>query len=133
MTMMHASTKTRLWALLVVGLVFSAGVAVGTGLDWGTAQAAPDREAPAEEGEEEERESRGWILDELDLTPEQREEVDALVDHFREELKQMRRSYRKDYDDLVQEVRGAVMAVLDEDQQARYEELLAEHDRKRER
>jgi Spy/CpxP family protein refolding chaperone len=133
---MMASTRTRLAALAVILLIFGAGLAVGMVLDRGIAEAAPEETRTAEaEKEEEETEARrrGSVIGQIDLTSDQQVRVDSIVDHFREELKNFRTSYRTEYDRILTETREALKAILDDEQRAEYEALLEERDRQRQR
>jgi Spy/CpxP family protein refolding chaperone len=132
---MMASTRTRLAALAVILLIFGAGLAVGMVLDRGIAEAAPEetRTAEAEKEEETEARRRGSVIGQIDLTSDQQVRVDSIVDHFREELKNFRTSYRTEYDRILTETREALKAILDDEQRAEYEALLEERDRQRQR
>lgn len=133
---MKSLIKTRLAALGVMLLVFAAGIAVGMVLDRTQAQAAPEtgtsveRDRGDREGEGEER-RRGWIIERVDLRPDQQILVDSILEDFRERMKTFQRSSSREYGRIVHEAREALKDVLDEDQRARYEALLEERDRRR--
>jgi Spy/CpxP family protein refolding chaperone len=127
---MQSLMKTRMTALGAMLVIFIAGMAVGMLLDRNLAQAAPEEGVVRVEGAEEER-RRGSMIHQVDLTPEQRVQVDSLVTAFRERMKQFHESSRSEYDRIVQEARASIKAVLNEEQRARYEALLEERDRRR--
>ena len=131
---MQAFMNTRLAALAMMLVIFGAGIAVGMVVDRTLAQAAPEPpEVVEEEGEEdEERERRrGYIIERLDLTDDQRTRVEAMLAEYREQMKTFQEESSREYDRIVQETREALKSVLDEDQRATYEALLEERDRRR--
>ncbi len=65
-----------------------------------------------------------WLTAELDLTPEQRAEVNAIVSEHRERMAELWRELRPRFETVKRDFRREVGAVLNEDQRARFEELL---------
>jgi Spy/CpxP family protein refolding chaperone len=131
---MQALVNTKLAALAMMLVIFGAGIAVGMVVDRTLAQAAPEPtevvEEEEEEGEERER-RRGYIIERLDLTEDQRTRIEAMLAEYREQMKTFQEESSREYDRIVQETREALKSVLDEEQRATYEALLEERDRRR--
>lgn len=127
---MKSLMKTRMAALGTMLVIFIAGMAVGMLVDRSLAEAAPEEEVVRVDAGDEER-RRGSMIHQVDLTPEQRVQVDSMVGAFRERMKHFHESSRSEYDRIVREARESIKAILDEEQRARYEALLEERDRHR--
>jgi Spy/CpxP family protein refolding chaperone len=132
---MKSDSRTRLATLGVLVLVFLAGVAVGFVLDRSPAQAAPGEEAmerrdarPHVRGD---GEPRRFIIDRVDLSAEQRVQVDSVLDHFRHRLSDLTDEYQDEYRETIASARDAVRALLNEEQRAAYDSLLTRNDERR--
>ncbi len=131
---MRQSDRTRLSTAMVLVLVFGAGTAVGFALDRGTAPASPavasEREAP-DSDEEEPR--RRWIIESVDLRPDQRVQVDSILEFYRQRMEELQEEFHEAYRPRSREVvvstRDALKALLDDRQRVVYDSLLAERNR----
>ncbi|MDX1393202.1 MAG: hypothetical protein R3195_02380 [Gemmatimonadota bacterium] len=118
-------------AVLTLALVFAAGAAVGVASD--RLELVP-RPAVATEpgtaaGAEETPQNRTIIeefADDLHLTPEQRTQIDLLLDYYAASLKDLRQSVQPQYRALMDSVRLEIEATLDDEQRSRYRALLDE-------
>lgn len=117
-------------AVLTLALVFIAGAAVGIAGDRldlipraaeATVPATPDGSAAATGGGQTIIEQ---FADELALSPEQRMEIDLLLDYYAASLKDLRQSVRPKYRALMDSVRVEILEVLDDEQRTDYQALL---------
>jgi Spy/CpxP family protein refolding chaperone len=83
------------------------------------------------------RDPRGaleWLERDLRLTPEQRTQVEAILDETGQGYRAIRQRTRPEYEAVRQQGREKIRAVLNAEQRARFEELVQEIDaRRRER
>lgn len=142
---MERELRTRLGSVGILLVVLASGVVLGVA--WERRGASVGAEAAESEvrggDEDEDRDRRGdddrrdrrRIVDRVELRPVQEDRVDSIVEIHKERMKALQREFREEYNprywSLVQETREAIRTVLDADQEARYDSLLAEHDRKR--
>jgi hypothetical protein len=116
-------------AVLTLALVFIAGAAVGIAGDRldlipraaeATVPVTPAG-TPAPAGGQTIIEE---FADELALSPEQRMEIDLLLDYYAASLKDLRQSVRPKYRALMDSVRVEILEVLDDEQRTDYQALL---------
>jgi len=114
--------KSKLWAIGLLLAAFAAGVAVG-----GAASAAiGDRDR---RGDRDTRRSRPRqeisYLDrlnrDLNLSPEQRDSVAAILKRYDEPMRELWRRERQQVDSMRLQVRGQITALLDEQQRELYQ------------
>lgn len=134
--MVSTSFRVRIAAVGTLVMVFGAGLVMGLALDRSVAQAAPEEPAatgsePDSDPEEERNQRRGWIIERVDLSEAQRGEVDAVLEQFRERISRLAEDHQTRYWATVDSTRDVLRAILDEDQRAMYDSLLAESDRRR--
>ncbi len=123
--------RTRLAAGAVLLAVFAAGLAVGFALDRGVARASPGERAEVSgEARDTRAEGSGWIIDEIDLTEEQRIGVDSVIRHFGDRMTDLRKEFRPRYRAVLDSTNQAVRELLDSEQRAHYDALV---ERRRER
>ena len=126
---------SRFRAILLLMLVFAAGATVGVAADRldffaGEPEAEPAAAATPPEAREREGGSRGrqttieQFADELGLTAGQRSEIEGFLDHYRDEVRAMRRAVQPQYRALLDSVRTQIESVLTEEQVENYRELL---------
>ncbi len=126
---------SRFRAILILTLVFAAGAAVGVAadrLDLFADAAAADAATETTPPEARDRDggSRGrqttieQFADELGLTADQRSRIEGFLDHYRDRMRTLRRSYRT----LMDSVRTQIESALTEEQGEDYRELLRERD-----
>jgi hypothetical protein len=123
--------------MLLLG-VFAAGIAIG-GPAWGAlTEDRPDdrgrRGGESSDSRNRERKSYSEHLQEdLNLTVEQRAAVDSILQESQSDMRQVWREMRAEIDTLRQEVANEIMQLLDEEQQAKYREMLERSRRRGER
>ncbi|HAK55866.1 MAG: Spy/CpxP family protein refolding chaperone [Vicinamibacterales bacterium] len=136
------SNIARIWLALFVVVIFVGGI--GAGVLAGTWLAPPDgmRQRPVfdDRSRDDGSEDRfrgggrgtsperliGRLADELELTTEQRDELDALFDEQRDQMRSLSEEVREQFRSAQQELRSAIADILTEEQQARFAELTAE-------
>lgn len=130
---MNSETRTRFTTLLVLLAVFGAGVAMGFALDRGIAIASPSADEASTKGEGGE-ERRGFIIDQLELPGPQRAQVDSVLDHYRGQMAALQdefeEAFRPRSREVVAQTRAAIRAILNEEQTAAYDSLIAERNRR---
>ena len=127
----NARVKWGAAAAFVV--VFGGGMALGFALDRGivAAPSAPTESALTSEPDKNDSSGSGWIIDQIEMGPEQRARVDSVLGHYGKRMTELQKSFHPRYRALVDSTNQALRALLDEEQAARYEEL--ERERKAER
>ena len=121
---------SRFRAILLLALVFATGAAVGVAADrldlFADATVAdPPAEATPSETRERDGGPRGrqttieQFADELGLTTEQRLEIEGFLDHYRDEVRSLRRGYQALLDSVLVEVES----VLTDEQVEDYREF----------
>jgi Spy/CpxP family protein refolding chaperone len=136
------SNIARIWLALFVGVIFVGGI--GAGVLAGTWLAPPDRmrqrpvfDDRSRGDDSEDRFSGGGrgasperlisrLADELELTPEQRDELDALFDEQRDQMRSLSEEVREQFRSAQQELRSAIAEILTAEQQERFAELTVE-------
>lgn len=90
---------------------------------------AREEDESAEEGDGERQ--RGPVIYEVVMEPGQRAAVDEIIVHFQSSMDALRETARRDYNrqqmDLLMATRDSIRAVLNPDQIAEYDSLLAVH------
>ena len=118
--------RSKLVAAGLLFAAFAAGVAVGGAVSaaWGENEATavepiepPPRKSYAER-----------LQEDLALTPAQRDSVEAILDHVEPDMHALWEEIAPRFDSLRSAVRREIMAVLDDQQQAMYAELIARGD-----
>ncbi|HUH12210.1 MAG TPA: hypothetical protein VMK65_03840 [Longimicrobiales bacterium] len=121
------SRRSRLLALTLLVVTFLTGALAGAAVnrvlvarDAGTADAEPHRERHRGPSTED-------FLSRIELSDEQRAEVDAILERRRQQIEATWDATRPRMRALVDSTRQEIAAALDEDQRAAYERFLAEH------
>lgn len=132
--------KARLISIVLLFVTLAAGFMLG--MAWDTrrpvqtgaveevvAIPAPEEDESAEEGDTERQ--REPVIYEVVMQPEQRAAVDEIIVHFSSSMDALRETARRDYNqrrtDLLMATRDSIRAVLNPDQIAEYDSLLAVH------
>ncbi len=130
--------RARLISLLLLGLTLAVGFMFG--LAWDARQAPdvvpveetaetvaePDTEEPAEEASA--GRGRGPVIYEVAMEPEQRAAVDEIIGHLRSRwasIEEAREEYDRRQRALVAEAQDSIKAILNPQQIAQYDSLLA--------
>lgn len=113
-------------AFFYLVLVFLLGAVVG-----GLATLWASRLGWAAERADYRRDPRGaleWLDRELKLSPEQRTQVEAILDETGQAYRAIRQRTRPEYEAVRQQGREKIRAALSQEQRARFEELVREVD-----
>ena len=122
--------KAKMVAGTALVLLFGSGVVVGLAWDQ-TASAGPPEQVRTEEGSRGREGRRRMIVDNVGLTVVQKAEVDSLVVFHRQRMSDLDTEFRPRYRVVIHDLREEIKQVLTDDQGARDEVLLAEHDAER--
>jgi hypothetical protein len=142
---MSESTRLRISATAILVLVFGSGILVGLALDRAVtpASGAPSDlttmalDSSEDVAESEAEASRGYVIDEVTVDPQQRIMVDSILESYRQQIAEAAEAHRLEYSALAAATREAFRGILTEAQQAQYDSLLsvrrAERDQAEER
>ena len=121
-------------AALYLGLVFAAGSVLGAAAHrFYAVQTADARVSqPVRKSSEERRaELVACLRDEIKLTEEQAAEVSAIYNDIGEQYHEVRKTIDPEVKALRAQRADRIMALLDDEQKIKYQEILAERERKR--
>jgi protein CpxP len=125
--------KSRAWALALLVAVFLVGGAAGAAVD---RTLLVDRSVSSDQGRrsgdraDRRRSYLDWLAAELQLSEQQKTEVQAILEQHREHVSQVWGEMRPKYEELQEQARAEIRALLSEEQMAAYDALL---ERQRER
>lgn len=126
--------RTRLLGVGLLVATFLAGGIGGAAVERRTSVVSVPAAAPAEvrgqgtgqdEGRQENRRTR--LIDQVDLTPEQRAVIDSILHEGRENVDAYWKQWEPGYRALVDSTRAMVRAVMTPEQLTEYDRLRAEH------
>src|SRR4051812_44452140 len=124
----RAKTRLKIW-LVVLG-VFILGGVTGAALD-----SVYRLKASGGRGEVRAPRDKGRMLEkmksDLALTDQQAEQIRAILDQTRNDYRALRNEVRPRYDALRQEARTKIRALLNPEQQQKFDAKAAEHDARR--
>jgi Spy/CpxP family protein refolding chaperone len=129
MTEKSASRKAALW----VGVVFLLGAALGGVLGYVFAHRPVNAANPPLSKPERRANRVAEMTKELSLTPQQAQQLDAILMQRHAEAKAIHEQTDAQIDALRQKGRSEVRAILTPDQKPRFEEFLKRHDEERKR
>ena len=129
--------QARLISVVLLFVTLAAGFMLG--MAWDSRRSSPDgapeevveiaTPEPEEPEEEDTERQRGPVIYEVGMEPGQRAAVDEIIGHFRSSLDALRDDAERDYNrnrrDIVMATQDAIKAVLNSDQIAEYDSLLA--------
>ncbi len=116
--------RSKLWAAGLLFATFAVGLAVG-----GAVSAARGDDDGDFRGRRGRRTSYAERLQEdLALQPAQRESVKVILERRQTAMQELWREVAPRFDTLRTQIRGEIMGLLDEAQQARFQELIARSD-----
>lgn len=126
--------RSKLWAAGLLFAAFAAGAAVGgaTSAAWGDGDRDVNRNRPGERDSGRHRSYSERLQTALDLTPAQREAIDTIVALRQAETHALWQAVGPRFEALREGVRDQIVAILDEEQQEKYRELIARSHRNRE-
>lgn len=115
--------------LSVALLVLTVGAGFLGGVAWqGNRTATPEPDETPDQ-EPRDRDKRRLVIDEVGLEPAKQEEVEAIVQHFMARMRgldeEFRQAYRPKHRALLHEARDSIKSVLQPEQRALYDSLLA--------
>ncbi len=117
--------RARLLAVIVLALVFGGGFTLGMAADrWIMTSESSGGSRESREGEERGRERR-FVIDQIDLSSEQRASIDSIVEHHRELMEELNRGSRAEYRRIVGSTRDEIKRVLTPEQATQYDSLLS--------
>ena len=119
------SGRVRLLGGLLLAVTFAAGMLGGAALNQTLTAGTPDRPADCTRPH---AESKGRILDQLDLTAEQRAKVDAILERRRSQTRRFWQHEGAGLRSMVDSTRAEIRNVLTPEQRERYDRLRQEHD-----
>lgn len=127
--MKEVFSRMRLVGVALLLATFVAGALSGAALDRVLSADEPD---PVEQEREDRR--RSYIIDRVDMEPEQRAAIDAILEERTERMRAVWRQVEPRLDALTDSARVDIMDVLKPEQRAEYERMLEAHrDRRQER
>ncbi len=119
--------RSRAWALALLVAVFLLGGLAGA---VGDRMLSSDSAAPTEgrrgSDRERKRDYLDWLSEELGLSEEQQAQVRAIAERHRDQVSALWREMRPRFEELQAQARSEIRAVLTEEQQAAYDDLLQE-------
>ena len=122
--------RTRLKIWLAVVSVFALGCVTGASLDSAYRLQASDRARPEARGRHD-KEALEDMKRDLSLNDNQVTEIRAILDQTRNEYRALRAEVRPRYDALRQNARTRIRALLNPEQQQRFDAKVAERDARR--
>jgi hypothetical protein len=137
---MSETTRLRISATAILVLVFGSGIVVGLALDRAVTPAtgAPSdlttvAVTESDEDPEEADAPRGYVIDQVTMEPDQRVQVDSILESYRQQVAEAAEAHRLEYSALAAATREAFRGILSEEQQAQYDSLLEIRRAERER
>lgn len=131
--MLNSFARTRLIGLAMLALAFGVGGLAGAAFTRVLEAQQTQAAAVAVDGGAVCEEKRVSILDQLDLTPEQRGRVDVILAHRRDQTEVFWDSAGPRLEAIMDATREEIRAILTPEQQAEYHRLRAERRAQRER
>lgn len=135
---MSDRSRANLLTSVVLAVVFASGALVGLAVDQRLGATPPEAAAESDGREEGSEGRRTPMYEQVGLTDAQRVRVDSIVVHHRSAMRRLQEEFNAAYDpryrEIIDSTRAAILAVMDSDQQARYQSLIDDFDaRRRER
>ena len=120
--------KSKGWAIGFLAVVLLLGGVSGAALDRAFVRKAATSETEERRGGEGRRDRRqgylNWLSSELDLTTEQRAQVQTIVEGYHEQVSALWRETNPRFESMKSQVRAEIREVLDEEQKTKYQALL---------
>jgi len=130
---MERMLRTRLVTTLVLAVVFCAGLLVGMAADRSVVANPAVAETPADSNAAPPR--RVPMYEQVGLDGDQKVLIDSIVAEYRASMRalhaEFRAAYNPRYQALVDSTRGSIKNVLDTEQAAAYDSLVADFERRR--
>jgi len=132
--------RSRKWMWVTLLLTLVLGMSLGVmlnelvmGGERGEQNERGERSGPSQDSDRKERSQRfkTRLEKELELVPEQVTNLEALLDDYNEKSRGIWSQSQEAYRDLRMEFRQELRGFLNPEQQKRFDELMAEHDKRR--
>lgn len=130
MTDLLTPGRTRLVGFGLLIATFLVGALAGAAADRVLSADQPDGKARAER---EEGEQRSYVIDRVDMSPEQRASIDAILERRSERMRAVWHEAEPRLDAITDSARADIMQVLTPEQRAQYERKLEERRARREK
>lgn len=118
MTPLFGAGRTRLLGFALIAVTFLVGALAGAAFERVLSADAIRREAPATD------ERRGHLIDQVDMRPEQRAAIDAILERRSERMKAAWSEISPRMEAMTDSARMEIMTVLTAEQRADYEARL---------
>jgi hypothetical protein len=125
----RAKTRLKIW-LVVLGIFILGGV-TGAALDSVYRLKASGGRGSAETRAPRDKEKFEKMKSDLSLSDQQAEQIRSILDQTRNDYRALRNEVRPRYDALRQQARTKIRALLNPDQQQKFDAKVAEHDARR--
>ncbi len=117
-------SRVRLTAAGILLGVFVAGATLGLTLDrYETPTRSEAGETVRVDGGDRAGAPSEWIIDRMDLTAQQRIQVDSIVSHYGSRMSRFQKEYRPKYQAIVDSTDRALRTLLTPEQTVRYDSL----------
>ena len=128
--------RSRKWMWVTLLLTLVLGMSLGVMLNefvLGGEQSG--RSSRAQDGDRKDRSARfkAWLEKELDLSSEQMANIENVLGAYNEKSREIWSQSQDAYRNLRMEFRQEVRAFLNSEQQKRFDEMMAEHDKRRQK
>ena len=130
MTDLLTPGRTRLIGFGLLVATFLVGALTGAAVDRVLSAEEPNGKARAER---EEGERRSYVIDRVDMSPEQRASIDAILERRSERMRAVWHEAEPRLDAITDSARADIMEVLTPEQRAQYEQKLEERRARRDK
>jgi hypothetical protein len=128
--------KSRAWALALLVAVFMLGGVAGAAVDRilvGDREVSSGQRGRSGGDRDRRRSYLDWLGAQLELSDEQKTEVQGILERHQEQMSDLWREWRPRYEELQEQARAEIRGVLSEEQAAAYDALLERQRQRRER
>jgi hypothetical protein len=128
--------KSRAWALALLVSVFLVGGAAGAAVDRlliGDREVSSGQRGRSGGDRDRGRSYLDWLAAQLELSEEQKTEVQGILERHREQVSDLWREWRPKYEELQEQARAEIRTTLTDEQAAAYDALLERQRQRRER
>lgn len=119
---MTRNGRTRAASVGLLLLVLVAGFSIGMAWDQNVHAAAVTGAAEDDENE------RDYVIDQVGLEEDQRDDVERIIEHYNDQLKALNDEFQAQYEPrrkaVGREARDSIFKILDPDQSVQYDSLL---------
>lgn len=123
MSAMPAQSRTRLVGFGLLVATFLVGALSGAAVDRVLGAEEPDT-APRRERDDDDDRRRSYVIDRIEMAPEQRASIDAILERRSERMRAVWHEVEPRLDAITDSARTEIFQVLTPEQQAEYERKL---------